>query len=152
MLDDAAIGVFAIGLHIGILPQQVVGRKLKDVGVHLKDEQVIRHLQLRLELATVAVLEPHTAVELPLQGVVHLGRHLQQHLFQQIEDGERMVVDLLFQIRFTNDRLQYRRPQRSVFHIFDLYNYQLSRNSWPSESTASGRMRFIRSIDRLRTA
>jgi len=60
----------------------VVGAELENVGVHLEDQDVVGHLQLGLELAAVAVFEPHAAVEFAVQFVVHLRGHFQQRLLQ----------------------------------------------------------------------
>jgi hypothetical protein len=85
------------------LPDEVVGVEFEDVGVHPEDQQVAGHLELRFELAAVAVFDPHAAVDAAVEFVVPLGRHFEQDVFQFVERGERVVEDLLFEARFAND-------------------------------------------------
>ena len=75
-VDDAAVGVRLVLLDIGILPNYMVGVELEHVGVHLEYEQVVGNLQLRLELAAVAVFEPYALVEFAVQRIVQSTRRM----------------------------------------------------------------------------
>ena len=115
-VDKSAVGVVAVGLHVGVLPDEVVGAELEDVGVHLEDQDVVGYLQLGLELAAVAVFEPHAAVEFAVQFVVHLRGHLQQRLLQGVERSEGVVENPLFECRLADDGVENLCSQRGCFH------------------------------------
>ena len=117
--------------HVALVETQVgdaaaVGRKgvgpreVEDIGVHLEDEDVAGHLQLGLELAAVAVLDPHAAVELAVESVVEFRRHFEKHLLQQVEGGESVVEDLLFEARLADHGFENPRTERRGFHEFGI--------------------------------
>ena len=102
----AAVGVGRVALHVGVLPYYVVGVELEYVGVHLEYQQIAGHLQLRLELAAVAIFDPHAAVEPTVELVVHLRSHFEERVFQLVECRKCIVENALFKRRFADDSLQ----------------------------------------------
>ena len=100
------IGVVVLLGDVGVLPNGVRRLKVEDIGLHLEDQDVVGHLQLCLKLTTIAILQADAAVELPVEGIIELGGHLQQGLFELVERREGAVKNVLFEGRFANDGLQ----------------------------------------------
>ncbi len=148
-VDKSAVGVVAVGLDVGVLPDEVVGAELEDVGVHLEDQDVVGDLQLGFELAAVAVFEAHAAVEFAVQFVVHLRGHLQQRLLQGVERSEGVVENPLFECRLADDGVENLCSQRGCFHVCRFYFMRISR---PCGQLPSLRSLLSFSIDRVRMA
>ena len=74
--------------------------------MHLHKEDVGSHLQLRLELTTVAVLDTHAAVELAIKLIVNLRSHLKEGLLEVVECRKCVVENLLLEGRLLNYRLK----------------------------------------------
>ena len=75
-INNTDIGVILILLNVAILPNNMVGIKLKDIGMHLEQQDIACNLQLSLELTTITILYTHSSIELTIELIIDLRCHL----------------------------------------------------------------------------
>jgi hypothetical protein len=74
--------------------------------VHLHKENIGSHLQLRLELTTITILDTHAAVELAIELIINLRGHLEECLLQVVEGRKGVVENLLLEGRLLDYSLK----------------------------------------------